>query len=174
MRRGPLAFSRARSATSAVEFAIMLPVLLLLLASTVEIGRLAVAYESVNRLATRYAISWADCSDTVVGVCATELALYVTPAAVQNMAPQIASSVTLRMMEVQMSGASATVVYAYPAAATPTATELTLAQNVIGSGNTGIIVTTSYTYAPQFFTSIVKPFLGSGRAISYTIAQRKA
>jgi len=57
------AFRRSRSGTAAIEFAFILPVLLMMFAGVVEAGRLFQVYDATNRLATQYAIVLADCSD---------------------------------------------------------------------------------------------------------------
>jgi hypothetical protein len=80
----------------------------------------------------------------------------------------------LRMMEVTMSGSSASVVYAYPTGATPTAAELAIGQAAIASGQTGVIVSVSYVHTLVFFQQIMQPFLGASRTISYTVAQLKS
>jgi len=66
-------FTRSRSGSSAIEFSFIAPVLLMMIAGVVEIGRLFVVYDGTNRLATQYAIVYADCSDVPSGTCNTEL-----------------------------------------------------------------------------------------------------
>ena len=144
------------------------------MAGIVEFGRAYQAYGAVNRLATRYAIAWADCSDTPTGTCATELLTYVSPIAIKNFVPQLTNAVTLRMFEVTMSGTGATVVYVSPTGATLSSSELAAAQATVASGQTGVIVTVTYTHTLAFFQAFMAPFLGASRTIGYTIAQQKS
>ena len=167
-------FLASRHANAAIEFALTVPVLLLIMAGIVEFGRAYQAYGAVNRLASRYALAWADCSDTPTGTCATELLTYVAPAAIKNFVPQLTNSVQLRMFEVTISGTSATVVYSSPTGAVLLANELTTAQTTIASGQTGVVVTVTYSHTLAFFQTIMAPFLGTSRTISYTIAQQKS
>lgn len=171
-------FGTAREGTSAIEFALVVPVLLVFMGGIVEMGRAYQTYVSVNRLATQYATAWADCSDVVVGTtCGTELLLYTTAAAEQNIAPQLqpVSGISLRMMQQTVSPTGVrTTDYAYPVGATPTAAELAIAGNAFTSGQTGVIVTASYTYTPMFFAAIMKPIIGSSKVFSYTVAQLKS
>ena len=52
------------------------PLMLMFMAGIVEFGRAFQVYSAVNRLATRYAVSWADCSDKTAGTCSSEMATY--------------------------------------------------------------------------------------------------
>jgi Flp pilus assembly protein TadG len=173
-RRSLRAFVGQGHATAAIEFAIVIPVLLSLMSGMVEFGRIFEVYAATNRLATRYAIAWADCSDYPTGTCLTELAMYTPVPAMQNIAPQLTNTVTLRMLEVSMSGSTATVIYATPTGATLTAAELATAQSVIASGQTGVVVTVSYVHTLIFFQQLMSPFLGTSRTITSTVAQLKS
>ena len=177
MGRGLLrAFFGQRRATAAIEFALTVPVMLALMSGIVEFGRVFEVYSSVNRLATRYAIAWADCSDYPSGTCSTEMALYASSFAIQNFASQLTSTTTLRMFEVQMSssGTTASIVYVYPVGATLTAAEMSTAQNAIAASQTGVVVTVSYTHTLVFFQTLMAPFLGNSRVITSTVAQLKS
>ena len=78
-------FLESRSATAAVEFAVLVPVMLGMAGGGFELGRAFQAYNAANRLATQYAFVWSDCSDSPAGICLTELSTY-TPSA-PNVAP---------------------------------------------------------------------------------------
>lgn len=54
---------RANAGTAAIEFAFIVPIMLMLFAGVVEIGRAFQVYNAVDRLATQYAITWSDCSE---------------------------------------------------------------------------------------------------------------
>jgi hypothetical protein len=80
---------------------------------------------TVNRLATQYAFVWADCSDSPVGTCLTELGNYTPSASLANIAPQLTpANIGLRMFQVMVAGSNANVVYAYPTGQTPLGTPL--------------------------------------------------
>ena len=72
-----LSFLKAEGATSAIEFAFVAPVMLLMAAGITEIGRYYAVYDAANRLADQYASAWADCSDVPTGTCATELSTFI-------------------------------------------------------------------------------------------------
>ena len=151
-----------------------MPVLMLLIAGIVEFGTLFQVYASVNRLATQYAIAYADCSDNPNGTCNTELSFYTPMAAVQNIVPQLKNAVTLRMFEVTMQGTTPTVVYASPSNAALSATETATAKSALASGQVGVVVTVSYAQNVSIFPTLMAPFIGSSLQPSYTIAQLKS
>ena len=167
-------FMGHRGANAAIEFALVLPVMLMFMAGIVEIGRAFQVYSSVDRLATRYAVAWADCSDTPTGTCQTEMASYTSSYAMKNMVPQLTNTITLRMLEVSIASGVATVIYATPAGATLTTAELATAQTAIANGQTGVVVTVNYTHTLVFFARLMAPFLGPSRSIVYTVAQLKS
>ena len=171
-------FLRTTRATAAMEFAIVLPVMLLFMSGIVEFGRYLQVYDGVNRLASRYALSWADCSDNPAGACQTELASYTSSFAMTNMAPQLRNPITLRMIEVSISGSTPTVIYASPTGATLTAAELATALSAINNGQTGVVVTVTYVHSLLFFAPLMTKYLGNyvgpTHPISYTIAQLKS
>src|ERR1700712_2538102 len=103
-------FRAARQGNAAIEFALIVPVMLLLMAGIVELGRAFEIYSAVDRLTTRYATAWADCNDSPAGACQTEIAQYTSASSIKNFVPQLTSTVTLRMIEVTMSGGTATIV----------------------------------------------------------------
>ncbi|MGA2290147.1 TadE/TadG family type IV pilus assembly protein, partial [Bradyrhizobium sp.] len=114
MRERLLRFIRSRSATAAIEFAFIVPILVMMMAGVVECGRLFQVYNATNRLATQYAIVYADCSDDPVGTCATELAALGTTTAFANIVPQLQTSqLSVTIFQVRMSGTTPTVEYGY-------------------------------------------------------------
>jgi len=149
MLKNIIRFFRAARATAAIEFALVAPVLLLLIAGVVEFGNIFQVYNSVNRLASQYAIAWADCSDTSTsgsstGLCSSagELANYTPANAITNIFPQLrnfSSQGNLRMFQISMTAAvpviatpstSPSGVYQYPATATLSAAEIAAAQTL--------------------------------------------
>ena len=178
-------FLKDRGATSAIEFAFILPILLTLIGGTVEFGRWFVTFDAVNRLAARYASVYSDCNDNPSGLpvspqaCNAELALYWPAAAIANVAPQLSNGTTsVRMFQVQYSSTgTATVVYSYPANATMTSAESSAASTAIyssGSQQTGVLATIKYTFVPIIFPQIFQQLAPNGVLnLSYSIAQRK-
>jgi len=118
-------FLRGQTATAAIEFAIVVPVMIGMMGGGFELGRAFQSYNAVNRLATQYAFVWADCSDSPVGTCLTELGNYTPSASLANIAPQLTpANIGLRMFQVMVAGSNANVVYAYPTGQTPLGTPL--------------------------------------------------
>ena len=173
-RRGVRAFFKGRRGNAATEFAFLLPVMLALLAGVVELSRVLLAYNAVDRLASRYAISYADCSDIPNGTCQTELGTYVSTFAIKNMASQLTASVTLRMFEVQFLNGNMNVKYVSPSGATLTAAELTAAKAAVKDQQFGVVVTVEYLHSPLFFKAIASKFMSPTYDILYTIAQLKS
>lgn len=131
-------------------------------------------YDQVNRLATQYAIAWADCADSPTGTCKTEMNDLAAPVAIANIFPLLQnSSITLQMFEITMNGATPSVVYAHPSGASLTAAQTTAAQASFTNGQYGVIVTASYSYSLVYFESVMTPFLGNALTSSYTVTQLK-
>jgi Flp pilus assembly protein TadG len=165
-------FLRDRAGTAAVEFAIIVPVMVLMAAGSVEIGHAFQAYDAVNRLATQYAFTWSDCSDSPTGTCLTDLNLYTTSSSLANIAPQlITSSISLRMFRVTVVGSSVNVVYAYPTGQTLTTAETTAATSVIANGASGVVVSVSYVYHLVAFSTLLSPVIGSSFPMAFTVVQ---
>ena len=168
MRRAPPNLWTSKQAAAASEFALVLPVILFMFAAIVEFGRIFQVYAATNRLATQFAIAWADCATA----CQTELNTYSSSYTIANIAPQLdPTKLTLTMIEVTMSGTTPTVVY--PAGATMSASQISIAQANFASAQSGVIVTASYTHTLDFFNSLMAPILGSYLNPTYTVAQLK-
>jgi Flp pilus assembly protein TadG len=174
MSRRVRPFLQANAGTAAIEFALVVPILLILFAGVIEVGRAYNVYNAVNRLASQYAITYADCSDSPQGTCNTELAKFTTTVAISNIAPQITpASLTLSMFQVSMSGTTPTVVYASPSGATLTSAQIAAAQNVLTDQQSGVIVTARYTHTLQFFQSMMNATLSSYLTPTFTTVQLK-
>ncbi len=168
-------FLRGRSGTAAVEFAVIVPVMIGMMGGGFELGRAFQAYDAANRLATQYAFVWADCSDSPVGTCLTELSTYTPTAALANIAPQLTTAnIGLRMFQVTVAQGNVNVVYAYPTGQTPTAAEQTAATSALTNGQTGVIVSVSYVYSLLVFGTLMSPIIGSSYTMSFTVVQLKA
>jgi Flp pilus assembly protein TadG len=178
MLRGLRKLWASKRAAAAVEFAIVVPIILFLFAGIIEFGRIFQVYVATNRLATQFAIAWSDCSDSPAGYCQTELNNYSSSYAIANIAPQLTltppNKFTLTMFEVQMSGTTPTVVYSYPAGATLTPGQTIVAQANFPSNQYGVIVTASYVHTLDFFSVLMTPLLGTLLTPTYTVAQLKS
>jgi Flp pilus assembly protein TadG len=115
-------FRRSTTASAAVEFAFIFPIMLSMFAGVVEVGKLFQVYDATNRLASQYAIVYADCLQA--GTCSSEPALLGTTAAIANIVPQLQTSqLSLSIFQVSMSGTTPVVVYSFPSGATLTASQ---------------------------------------------------
>jgi len=170
----PREFIASRRGVAAVEFAFIAPVMILMAAGVYECGGIFQSLTAANRLASQYAIAWADCSDSPVGTCNTELGLYDTASAIQNVAPQLTGPVTLQMYQVAKTGTSLTVTYAYPNGATLSATQTAAANAVLASGQSGVVATVNYSYTLSIFSGVLSGMLPASIPMSYTVAQLKA
>lgn len=169
-----LNFGRSRSGSAAIEFAFITPVLLMMIAGVVEIGRLFQVYNGTNRLATQYAIVYADCSDVPVGTCGTEVISLGSTSAISNIEPQLQTNLlSVTIFQVSMSGSTPTTVYTYPSGATLTTSQVAAAQGLLTNGQSGVVVTATYNHNLQFFPTLMTPYLGSVLTPSYTTVQLK-
>jgi Flp pilus assembly protein TadG len=149
--------------------------MVLIFAGVVEIGRIYQVYNTVNRLASQVAIIYADCSDRPTGTCQTEASNFMTSQFVANIAPQITvSSLSFKVFQVTMSGTTPTVVYAAPTGSTLSAGQTSAAQAVLASGQSGVIVSASYTHTLQFFPTVMSSYLSSALTASYITVQLKS
>jgi Flp pilus assembly protein TadG len=157
-----------------VEFALIAPVLLVMSAGVYELGRAFQSLSAANKLASQYAIAWADCSDLPTGTCSTELGIYDTASAIKNLAPQLTNTVTLQMFQVSMSGTTPTVTYSYPAASSLSGAQTAAASSTLSSGQKGVIVTVSYTHTLDIFSGVLSGIVPASIPMSYTVVQLKA
>jgi Flp pilus assembly protein TadG len=168
-------FVRARDGSAAVEFAIVVPIMIAMAAGAFELGRAFQVYDASNRLATQYAFTWADCSDSPVGTCLTELTNYTASSSLANIAPQlITNNIGLRMFQVTVAGSNVNVVYAYPSGQTPTAAEQTAATSTLANGQTGVIVSINYVHSLIAFATLMSPLIGPSYTFTFTVVQLKA
>jgi hypothetical protein len=159
---------------AATEFAIVLPVAMLMGAGVTEIGGLVQVMNATNELSSQYAIAWADCTDNPAGTCTTEVGYYAAAPAIANLAPCLTqSALTLQMFEVTMAGTTPQVQIASPSSATLSSAQVSAAQAAFSNGQTGVIVTATYVNTLQFFPTLMAPFLGKTQTISYTVTQLK-
>ncbi len=181
---------RSSRGTATIEFALLVPILMLLTGGIVEFGRIYMVYDQTDRLANQYANAWADCVDGATQNCATttssgsagELGELSGANTVGNIFPMLQSAnLTLQMFEVTLnSTASPTVLY-------PSGGSLGTAQtNAITAagfnaakynGQYAVIVTATYQHSLMYFSSVMTPFLNpTGSSLlkpSYTVAQLK-
>jgi len=163
-------FRRSRSASAAVEFAFIFPIMLTMFAGVVEFGRLFQVYDATNRLATQYAIVYADCQQA--STCSSEPALLGTTTAIANIVPQLQTGqLSLNIFQVCMSGATPQPQTSFPAGATLTASQTAAAQSILQNGWTGVVVTASYVHSLQFFPTQMSAYLNSLLSPSYTAVQ---
>jgi Flp pilus assembly protein TadG len=168
-------FLESENGIAAVEFAVIAPMMLLMLAGIFEFGRIYQVYSACNRLATQYTIAWADCSDSPAGTCSTELSAFTSANAIANIAPQLnPSKLTLSMFQVQMSGSTPSVVYSAPSGATLSAAQTSAVQAALSNGASGVVVTATYSHSLAVFSTLMKPFLNSYLTPSYTVVQLKS
>ena len=173
MRRRLLAFARAARGTAVIEFTIVVPIMMLLVAAIAEFGLILNVYNQTNRLATQYAIAWGECSDGTNQNCRTELPSYTSASTIGNVAPRLApASVVLQMYEVTMAGAVPTVTYAYPSGTLPSPDQAVAARAILTDTQVGVIVTVAYTHT-LLFDRLMSPFLSGRLKPSYTVVQLK-
>jgi Flp pilus assembly protein TadG len=175
MSRVPLHRRWLKSArgSAAVEFAFIAPIVIVILGGLYEVGCAFQALTAVNELASQYAISWADCLDNPAGTCNTEMNLYKPAAAIGNVAPQLtAANTTVQMFQVTMNGTTPSVTY--PSGSTLNAVQTLAAQNAFLSGQTGVIVTVSYTYTVSLFPGVLSGIIPANFPMNFTVAQVKA
>jgi Flp pilus assembly protein TadG len=194
MRRLLRRFRAGRRATAAVELALILPVIMLMAAGVVECGRLYQVSTVANRLATQYAVAWANCTESSTdtgGVCATELPNYTNAAAIGNLAPQLTpSQLTLTLAEFTVTQAGvATAIYvggnsAGVANTTGDATQLADAKTRAASAFTlfpgpasvqyVVVVEVKYLHTLNYFAALMGPLLNNFLIISDAVTQLKS
>jgi Flp pilus assembly protein TadG len=168
-------FLSARAGTAAIEFAIIVPVMIAMTGGAVELGRAFQVYNAANRLATQYAFTWSDCTDSPAGTCLTELSAFTASSSLANIVPQlVTSNIGLRMFQVTVAGSNVNVVYAYPSGQTLTAAEQTAATTTLTNGQTGVVVSVNYVHSLIAFATLMSPIIGSSYTMTFTVVQVKA
>ena len=81
--------------------------------------------------------------------------------------------VTLQMFQVLMDSNGKPQV-TYPSGGSLTSTQSAAATNVLTSGQTGVVVTVSYTYTLDVFPGVLNGIVPSSMPMTYTVAQLKA
>jgi len=174
----------SRRGVAALEFAIIAPVLVALMAGVVEVGALIRTYVAVHRLTMQFAVSFADCPDTSAtsggtGACGSEISKYTSSSTISNFMPQLnPANLTLSLVQVQFNGASPSVTYPAGTSLTSAQTSaLTTLYSSVPASYTGtvnaVVVTSSYQYSLIAFKTVMAPIIGSAFTISYTVAQLK-
>jgi Flp pilus assembly protein TadG len=174
---------RHTRSVAAVEFAIILPVMMLMVAGIVEFGAILQVYKATNRLATQYALSWADCYDGGTVTCQMELATYTNATTIANLAPQLTiNNLSLTLAEVTVKDGAPTIVTSggYPSA---NAGQLATATSVAASAFTAtakpsesqtiVVVVAQYNHTLDFLPAFVSPFLANALTANYTVSQLK-
>jgi Flp pilus assembly protein TadG len=191
IKRAARALLQTRRGAAAAELAVILPVMMLLVAGIIEFGRLYQVYEATNRLATQYALSWANCSENttnVNGVCSAELPDYTNSTAIGNIVPELnVGSLTLTMAEFTVKAGVATVLYsggyasgsssANPAQLADATTRAASAFTVYAGPAASqyvVVVEAKYQHSLAFFNTLMSPFLGNVLTPSYVVVQLKS
>lgn len=168
-------FLRTRAGTAAVEFALVVPIMLAMTAGAVELGSAFQAYNAANRLATQYAFTWSDCNDSPAGTCNTELGAFTSASTLANVAPQlVTANISLRMFQVIVVGSAVNVTYAYPAGQTLTSSETTAALSTLTNGQAGVVVSINYVHNLIAFATLMSAIIGPSYTITFTVVQTKA
>ena len=145
------AFARSARGTAVIEFTLVVPIMMVLVAAIAEFGLILDVYNQTDRLATQYAIAWAACSDDGVQACKGELPTYASPSTIGNVAPRLTpANVVLQMHEVSMAGAVPASIYAYPTGSAPSPDQVAAARSVLSDKQVGVIVTVAYTHTLLF------------------------
>jgi Flp pilus assembly protein TadG len=166
---------RSENGFAAIEFAILTPLMVLFMAGIVEFGRLYLVQDACNRLATQIAMTWADCSDSPAGTCSTEMNNLISSYAVQNIAPELTyANISLSMFEVSVSGGAVSTIYIAPSGAALSTAQRNAATTVIASGQTGVVVTVTYSHSLAFFNSTMSSWLSGLLTPTFTVAQLKS
>ena len=163
-------FRRQQRASVAIEFAFLVPILILLMGGTYELAGGIEANSQLNTMVGQVALSWGDCSDSPAGTCRTEMNQYIS--ALSNIAPALDSTkLTLSLWQVSVSFGTVNMVYG-TTALTANARAIALAQ--IPDGQSGVVIIGNYTFNARAFTLVTQPFIGSGIVLSQTAVARKA
>lgn len=170
LRRRMVAFLRARQGAMAVEFAFVVPLLVLIMGGTYELAGGIDANSQLSTMVAQVALAWGDCVDQPAGTCAIEMSRYI--AARANIAPSLnANQLSLNLWQVSVTGTS---VYAAYGTAPLTAAAIAAARAQILDGQNGVVVIGSYSYRARAFDVVTQPFIGSGITFTQQAVGRKA
>jgi hypothetical protein len=176
-----------KGGSATIELALILPVVMLLIAGIVEIGRLFEVYTATNRLAAQYASSWAYCPDSN-GSCNTELTYYVDPIKISNVVPQLnLANVHLYMAEytvLDAAGVLSAPVILYSGGYQPGSNDAVNAAAAAASYTTAtaqpdavaqhvVVVIATYNHSLSFFSYYMTPILSAYLTPTFTVAQLK-
>lgn len=167
-------FRHDDNAIAAIEFAIIVPVVVALFATTLEFGLYYRSLDAVNKLASQYAIAFADCFDDAD--CTTERSAIISSTLATNLTQGLVpASLTIRMFKVNVSS-TGTITVKVPSGGTLDTNEQAAVTTKIyksGVAREGVVVTVSYTHSAQFFASTANTFLAPYFNIKARVAQLK-
>jgi Flp pilus assembly pilin Flp len=149
---------------AAVEFTFVLPLILLLLAGSFEVGRAVQVNRAVHMLSAQIALVAADCVSPTAGACAAEPATIA--AAASHLTP-VLDSARLNVTSAQFTRNGGLINALHLNGLTIadfSATALTRFRD----GQTGIVVRVSYRHAPLIFPSLADSFMGSALSFEVT------
>jgi len=167
-------FRRDDRAIAAIEFAIIVPVVLALAATTLEFGMYYRALDAVNKLAAQYAIAWADCAGATE--CQAEANVFSSTTLANNLTSGSLVAANLSFRLYQAKRQNSTTLYAptvaIPSATVPDSNEKAAILNKVETNEKfGVVVTITYTHVPQFFASTANAFLAPYLTIRARVAQ---
>jgi Flp pilus assembly protein TadG len=170
-----------RRSVAAVEFAIILPVMMLMVTGIIEFGAILQVYKATNRLATQYALSWADCYNTGTVTCQTELTTYTNATTISNLAPQLTiGNLLLTMVQFTVNNGTPSIVNSggYPSAnagqiatATSIATTAFTSTATANEPQTIVVVVAQYNHTLRYFPTFMSTFLGNALTTNYAVSQ---
>jgi Flp pilus assembly protein TadG len=168
-------FRRDDRAIAAIEFAIIVPVIVALAAATLEFGMYYRSLDAVNKLASQYAIAWSDCVDDAN--CESEATTLSNTTLATNLTNGLVpANISIRMFRATRASSSTinTPEVVRPSGATADANEVAaIVSKAETNGEYGVVVTVTYTHTPQFFASTANTFLSSYMTMRARVAQRQ-
>jgi Flp pilus assembly protein TadG len=167
-------FNRDNRAVAAIEFAIIVPVVVALFATTLEFGLYYRSLDAVNKLASQYAIAFADCFDDAD--CTSERTALISTTLATNLTQGLVpASLSIRMFKVNVSSTGSITVKVPTGGTLDTNEQAAVSTRIYKSGvaREGVVVTVSYTHSAQFFASTANTFLAPYFNIKARVAQLK-
>jgi Flp pilus assembly protein TadG len=166
------AFRQDRRGIAATEFAIVGPLILVMLGGFFEIGRLLQVSAQVERLASQYAVVWSDCPDATT--CQTEMNELAASGSTSNVASNAASvldSTRLTIDLYQVTVANGVVQEVLGTRSSLASDVVAAALAAFSDGQTGAIVKMTYSHQLIIFSALMQPILG---ASTYNFSQTVA